>query len=95
MEVWWLQTQAPAAGSRIRIPERVIFCLSCCHKIGDLEVMGEGEGIKQCANGLGWNCENEENVRPEGNKVYALLNAERIVYISFVIKTLIFFLKSF
>ena len=54
-------------------------------------MMGEGEGIKQCANGLGWNCENEENVRPEGNKVYALLNAERIVYISFVIKTLNFF----
>ena len=41
-----LQSQAPAAESRVRIPEGVIFCLSCCHEIGDSKVMGEGESMK-------------------------------------------------
>ena len=31
-------------------------------------MMGEGEGMKQCADGVDWNCENEDNVRPEGEK---------------------------
>ena len=50
--------------------------------------MGEGEGMKQCANCIGWNCENEGNIRPEGGKDYALLNIEQMVYISFVINAL-------
>ena len=54
--------------------------------------MGEGEGIKQCADGIGWNCENEENISPGGDKDYALLIAEQIVYISFVINILKIFL---
>ena len=29
---------------------------------------GEVEGMKQCADGIGWTCENEGNVRPEGEK---------------------------
>ena len=76
MAVWWLQSQAHAAGSRVRILGRVIFCLSCCHEVGDLKAVGEGEGIKQCADGIGWNCENEENISPGGDKDYALLIAE-------------------
>ena len=46
--------------------------------------------MKLCADNVGWNCENEGNVRPLGEKDYALLNVERIVYISLVIITYIF-----
>ena len=43
--------------------------------------------MKLCADSVGWNCENEGNVRPLGEKEYSLLNAERIVYIFLVIIT--------
>ena len=43
--------------------------------------------MKLCADNVGWNCENEGNVRPLGEKDYALLNVEQIVYISLVIIT--------
>ena len=45
LAAWWLQSQAPAAESRVPIPEGVIFCLSCCHEIGILKAMGEGEMV--------------------------------------------------
>ena len=48
--------------------------------------MGEGEGMKQCADGVSWNCENEGvTLGQRGRKDYVLLNAERMVYISSVI----------
>ena len=46
----------------------MLFCLPCCHKIYDLKAIGEGEGMKQCADGIGLNCDNKGNVRPEGEK---------------------------
>ena len=52
----------------------------------------KGDGGMQCADCIGWNCGNEGNVTPERRKDYALLNAERMVYISFVINALNFFL---
>ena len=65
---WWLQIQAPAVEDQVQIPEGAMFCLSCCHEIDDSKGMREGEGIKLCADGVGWNCENEGNVRPLGEK---------------------------
>ena len=52
--------------------------------------MGEGECMKFCVESVGFPCENEGNVRPLGEKDCALLNAERIVYISLVIITVNF-----
>ena len=31
--------------------------------------MGEGEGMKECADGVAWNCENEGDIRSEGEKI--------------------------
>ena len=63
--VLWLQSQAPATENRVWILVGMLFCLSCCHKIGSLKVIGKGEGMKQCVDGIGWSCENEGNVRPQ------------------------------
>ena len=53
--------------------------------------MGEGEGLKLCADGEGWSCENEGNVESFGErKDYVHFNVEWVVYISFVIITLKF-----
>ena len=86
LAAWWLQSQAPAAESRVPIPEGVIFCLSCCHEIGDLKAMGEGEmvsvGTVRIRGTLG----------QRGKKDNTLLNAE-ILLNTFTI--FLKFLKNF
>ena len=38
---------------QVQITEKFIFCLSCCHEIGDSKATVEEEGIKLCADGVG------------------------------------------
>ena len=66
-----MQSRAPVAEGRVRIPEELISCLSCSHEIGDLKATVEGEGIKLCVDGVGWEYENDGNNRPLGEKDYA------------------------
>ena len=80
---------------RFRIPEKLTSCLSYCHEAGDSKATGEEEGVKFCADGIIQNCENEGNVGHWGEKDYAFLNAEQIVYISLVIITFILLLFKF
>ena len=47
---------------RVQLLEKGLFYLSCCHKLGDLNVTGEGESIKLGADGVSWSWENEGNV---------------------------------
>ena len=53
-------------GSHRRRPSsnpKELFYLSFCHKVGDSKATGVGESIKLFAGGIGWNWENEGNVR--------------------------------
>ena len=85
----WLQTQLPLQKAEF-VSQKEPHFVSSCHKIGDSKVLKEGEGMKLCAKGIGWNCDNEGSVRPLGEKDYSVLNAEQIVYISFIIITCYF-----
>ena len=51
---------------------------------------GEGESIKFCGDGIGWNRENEGNVRTLGKKYYAFLKPDYIYF-----SCCYYFLKNF
>ena len=52
----------------------------------------KGDGGMQCADCIGWNYGMRVALCQMGRKDYALLNAERMVYISFAINAFKFFL---
>ena len=72
--------KAPAAEDRVQVPDKVLFYLSCCDKIGDSKATEKGETIKLCVDGIEWNWENEGNLRPLGEKHYALLKEDYIYF---------------
>lgn len=76
---------------RVQIRDKVLFYLPCYDETGDSKVTGEGESIKLCADGVGWNWENKGTLDLWGKKDYALLKAD-CLYISLV---LLLFLKIF
>ena len=47
---------------RVKLLEKGLFYLSCCHKVGDSNVTGERESINLGADGVSWSWENEGNV---------------------------------
>ena len=65
-------------------------CLSYCHKIYDLQSMGEGKSMSYVQMASAGTVRMRRMLSQWWKKDYTILNAERIVYISLVIITLHF-----
>ena len=90
LAAWWLQSRAPTLEGRLRIPEGATFCLSDCHKIYDLQPMGEGESMSYEQMPSAGTGRIRTTLSQWWKKDYTILNAERIVYISLYIITFTF-----
>ena len=90
LAAWWLQSGAPTLEGGLRIPEGVTFCLSYCHKIYDLQSMGEGESMSYVQMASAGTVRMRRTLNQWWKKDYTILNAERIAYISLVIITFTF-----